>query len=312
MRRRNQLGMIAATSWSAACTSVRAFGVRATSGQWERRAGLGVPRDDFACAGAAGRLYAVGGMTGARGNALDSVEAFDPTTNVWTRMARLPAPVSSLRAATVHDRVYAVGGAREDEEVGSAWAYNVGAQRWDSTAPLILPRLGHGLAAYAGRLFAVGGLSRGEATAAVETYDPSRDAWISLAPLPAARFNLALVPFHNRLYAIGGSGPDRRPVRSVQIYHPEQDRWVRGPLLPEALSNFAAAAVDERRIHAVLHRYHFVLDARATTWASATPMPTSRHGLALEALAGELYAVGGCSEDPQRDLATVEVFRSRV
>ncbi len=37
-------------------------------------------------------------------------------------------------------------------------------------------------------------------------------------------------------------------------------------------------------------------------------MPTSRHGLGLSALGGRLFAVGGCSEDPQRDLPTVEVF----
>jgi hypothetical protein len=38
-------------------------------------------------------------------------------------------------------------------------------------------------------------------------------------------------------------------------------------------------------------------------------MPTSRHGLGLEVLDDVMYAVGGCSEDPQFDLPTVEAYR---
>ena len=67
----------------------------------------------------------------------------------------------------------------------------------------------------------------------------------------------------------------------------------------------------EQPIYAVLHKLHYVLDTgrEAAGWDRAVPMPTSRHGLGLQAFGGALYAAGGCSEEPQRDLPTLEVYR---
>lgn len=301
-----------------ACRPVQPFGVSPASGRWSSVAGLNVPRDDFGLTAAGGRLFAIGGMTGARGNALDSVEAYDPPTATWSRAGRLGAPTSSLRAATLHERVYAVGGARDDLEVPLTWAWSpeaagrTPATAWESAAPLLQPRLGHGLAPLDGRLYVAGGLHRGEATATVEAYDPQRDRWSAVAPLPEPRFNLGLVALGGRLYAIGGSGADRRPAASLFSYEPVDDRWRIGTSMPEPLSNLGVVALCDRRIHALHHRTHLVFDTIRERWLRATPMPTSRHGLGLIALAGDLYAVGGCSEEPQRDLSTVEVFRPVV
>ncbi len=90
----------------------------------------------------------------------------------------------------------------------------------------------------------------------------------------------------------------------------DDDRWRPGPALPQPLSNFGAAMLGNR-IHAVLHTLHYALDLGSpqTGWQRLAPMPTSRHGLGLLALGGALYAAGGCSEDPQRDLPTLEVYR---
>jgi N-acetylneuraminic acid mutarotase len=147
----------------------------------------------------------------------------------------------------------------------------------------------------------------------MERYDAARDAWTSAAPLLSPRFNLALVATGKRLYAIGGSGADRKPLASVDVYDLEQDRWQPGPALPQPLSNFGAAVLGQQ-IHAVLHQWHFVLEVGnpGATWRRIVPMPTSRHGLGLAALGGALYAAGGCSEDPQRDLPTLEVYASEV
>ncbi|MDQ3701824.1 MAG: hypothetical protein M3442_13020 [Chloroflexota bacterium] len=312
------LGVTLAVLSVAACRPVQPFGVSPASGRWSSVAGLNIPRDDFGLTAVGGRLFAIGGMTGARGNALDSVEVFDPSSASWSRAGRLGAPTSSLGAATLHERVYAVGGARDDLEVPLNWVWSPGpvsqsrATAWESAAPLLQPRLGHGLAALSGRLYVAGGLHRGEATATMEAYDPQRDRWSAVAPLPEPRFNLGLVALGGRLYAIGGSGTDRRPAASLFHYDPVADRWRTGTSMPEALSNFGVAPLGDRRIHALHHRTHLVFDATPERWLRATPMPTSRHGLGLIVLAGALYAIGGCSEEPQRDLPTVEVFRPAV
>jgi hypothetical protein len=247
-------------------------------------------------------------MTGERGNDLDSVEVYDPRSNTWTLGPRLPAPVSSLRAAPFGGQLWLVGGARHYDEVRDVWMMASDGLSWASGPPLQVARLGHGLASHGSRLYAAGGLVGGEASSAVEALDTGGRSWQTIAPLPQPRFNLSLVAASGHLYALGGSGTDRRPTSTVYLYEPERDRWTPGPPVPEPLSNFAAVARAGRWLHTVLHKTHFMLDVRSATWSTAPPMPTSRHGLALEAHAGWLYAIGGCSQDPQRDLSVVEAY----
>jgi hypothetical protein len=304
---------------AAGCGPLTPFGVAPGAGRWTSVAGLGVPRDDFGLAAAGGRLYAVGGMTGARGNALDSVEVYDPAANAWARGPRLPTPLSSIRAVALGGRIYAAGGARDDGEIDLVWSLATGgpppagdAPAWRPAAPLGLARLGHGLAPLSGRLYAAGGLHGGEPTDSVEAYDPEANRWSPAAPLPRARYNLGLLAVGGRLYACGGSDSARRPTADVFVFEPSSGRWTAGPALPEPLSSFGAAVLGDRRAHLLHHRTHVVLDARAGTWLRARPMPTSRHGLGAVESAGRLLAVGGCSEEPQRDLAAVEAFEPYV
>ena len=306
----------AAAALAAGCARLTPFGVAPGAGRWTTAAGLSVPRDDFGLAALGGRLYAVGGMTGARGNALDSVEVYDPAAGAWGRGPRLPVALSSLRAATLGERLYAAGGARDDAEVDLVWSLTPGrteaGSRWTPAAPLRLARLGHGLAALSGRLYAAGGLHAGEPTETVEAYEPDGDRWSAAPPLPEARYNLGLLPLGGRLYAVGGSDAARRASGAVFVFDPAAGRWASGPPLPEPLSGFGAAVLGDRRAHLLHHRTHLVLDARAGTWLRARPMPTSRHGLGAVEIGGRLLAAGGCSEDPQRDLAAVEVFEPLV
>ncbi len=280
----------------------------AASGRWRALRGLLVPRDSFGLVALGGALYAVGGMAGARGTALASVEAYDPAANAWTPRAPLPLALSSVGAASLAGRLVVAGGAHDDEAVPLAWRFEPPAGPWQAIAPMPSARFGHGLATLDGHLYAAGGLAGGAPVAALERYDPARDAWAALAPLPVARFNLALVAFGGLLYAIGGSGADRRPVATVDRYDPQRDRWSAGPALPEPLSNFAAAALGSRMIHVLHHRTHLVLDRQRGAWLAARPMPTSRHGLGAAVLGSTLYAAGGCAEDPQRDLGTLEAL----
>jgi hypothetical protein len=305
------------------------LGPRRSGGRWSALAKLRTPRDDFGFASDGRRLFAIGGMTGERGNALSTVEVYDPGANMWGPATRLPVAVSSLRAAVLGPRLFSTGGAIDDAEVAQVWTLDVStpSAQWVPAAPLAQARLGHGLTAASsvaatparaanGALYAAGGLARGEPLASLERYDAQRDSWTTLAPLPAPRFNLVLVAAGRRLYAIGGSGQDRKPSVAVSVYDVETDRWSAGPDLPESLSNFGAAVVGTQ-LHSVLHGLHYVLNlqspaATPARWERLAPMPTSRHGLGVLALDGVLYAAGGCSEDPQRDLAVLEAYRPDV
>ena len=309
MIRRSFLALSAGAAPLSACAPLPAVGPPA-AGRWERRAGLETARDDFGAAVVGGRIYVLGGMSGERGNDLDTLEIYDPVANAWSHGPHLPTAVSSLRAAAIGSTLFAVGGSLHSGEVAQAWRLSIGSREssWEPAPPLHIARIGHGLAALGQRLVVAGGLTRGEPTSDVELYDSDRTVWSPAAPLPEPRFNLSLVALGNKLYALGGSGPDRRPTTSVFLFDPAADRWTTGPSLPQPLSNFGAAVLSGR-LHVLLHKHHFALSPGDANWPLHPPMPTSRHGQAVAAVNGALYAIAGCSEDPQRDLSVTEAYR---
>jgi N-acetylneuraminic acid mutarotase len=60
--------------------------------------------------GANGLIYVIGGQS--TGCVFNTVEAYNPSTNIWTTPARIPTPRAGLAAATgMNGVIYAVGGA---------------------------------------------------------------------------------------------------------------------------------------------------------------------------------------------------------
>src|SRR5262245_6205185 len=51
---------------------------------WEAKRGINMPRDDFGIATVNGKIWVLGGMTGERGNRLDTIEIYDPATDMWS------------------------------------------------------------------------------------------------------------------------------------------------------------------------------------------------------------------------------------
>ena len=236
-------------------------------------------------------------MTGARGNALDSVEVYDPAAGLL--VARGPAwapPPAPCARRPLQGRLYAVGGARDDER--STWSGRLPRQGsgrpldgWQPAPPLRQARLGHGLArsgrAPLRRRRADGGRGRRRTRRGLRPPPgalgaggrPSRSPATTWPCWPSAG---ASTPWAAQARTAGR----RRPSSSTP---PPRTAGSPGRRCPEPLSNFGAAVLDERRIHALHHRRHFVLDPRRQAWARARPMPTSRHGLGLAPWAG------GCS-----------------
>ncbi|MNR83062.1 N-acetylneuraminate epimerase [compost metagenome] len=70
---------------------------------------LNVPRHSFGTAVLDGKLYVAGGYDSA-GNALDSVEAYDPKANRWDRVAPMLTPRAHLGLVGHAGRLYAIGG----------------------------------------------------------------------------------------------------------------------------------------------------------------------------------------------------------
>ena len=275
---------------------------------WEPGPALATPRDDFGVAVVDNRIYALGGMTGERGNKLDTTEVYDTAAGGgWQAGPALPAGRSSFRAVALGRTIYAIGGSvGETSATDRVDALDVDTGRWTARAPLPTARFGHAVVALAGRIYAIGGSRRGESLGSVEVYDPAADRWSAAAPLPTPRYNLQAVALDGRIYALGG-WVDGAASAVVEVYDPVADRWSGGPALRAPISNFGAAVLDGH-IYALHHTISQVFDPAAKRWIVGNPMPTTRHGQGVAAVGGRLYAIGGCYEDPQYDLDVTEVL----
>jgi N-acetylneuraminic acid mutarotase len=94
--------------------------------------------------------------------ALDSVEAYDPTTDAWTEKRKLPRPSMSGEAARCPDgRIYLVGGEpalNDARAVDDVWIYDTSKDKWTKGPSLRTARHGHGLVCTPdGKLYAIGG-----------------------------------------------------------------------------------------------------------------------------------------------------------
>ena len=102
--------------------------------QWATVAPLPTARDWLAAAAAPdGRIWAIGGHTGARtgASAVAVVEAYDATLQQWTAEPSLPRGVVGGRATTGTDgRIYLVGGASDSGYLAAVETYSPGDTAW--------------------------------------------------------------------------------------------------------------------------------------------------------------------------------------
>src|SRR5262245_24187930 len=102
---------------------------------WERRAPMGVPRQEVGATAVGHVVYAIGGFAGS--DPSSALEAYDTQADRWTPRAPLPAALHHVMAAAVGGIVYAVGGLGILDATGAAdttYAYDPAADTWTSRA----------------------------------------------------------------------------------------------------------------------------------------------------------------------------------
>jgi hypothetical protein len=250
-----------------------------------------------------GRIYVAGGMVGDRGRHLDRVQRFDPRRGVWESRRRLPEPVRAGEGAALGGLFYVVGGTTPDGGGRQVYAYDPARDEWEPRAPLPEERSNHAVVALDGKLWVVGGWHDGRERADVFVYDPARDRWSRGPSLPRPTHALGAVAFRGELWAIGGRRGDRQ-LREVWILAPGAARWRAGPTLPRPMELQGTDVVGDQ-VHAVWERTYQIWDASEGRWRQDVPPQVHRHALALFAVGGRLYAVGGCTTR-LRDSAVVE------
>jgi hypothetical protein len=274
---------------------------------WKTKSSITMARDDFGMAVVNGRIWVLGGMTGERGNRLDTIEIYDPATDTWSAGPNMTGGRSSFRAVAIGTTIYVFGGASvETFGIDTAEALDTTTGQWRSLPPLPTARFGHAVVEVGGLIYVIGGYSQGEGIGAVNTFNPATNTWGEVAPLPNPRYNLSAVTLDGKIYALGGWKDDAEST-IMEIYDPATGAWTVGPPMPKAMSNFGATVLAGR-IYALHHQDHEAYFPRTNRWLSATAMPTTRHGQGVATVGDAFYAIGGCYEDPQYDLNAVEAY----
>ncbi len=129
---------------------------------WKAAAPMPTPRVGPAVGVVNGILYAVGGSCcnpGHGSQTLNTVEAYDPTTNTWRAKAPIPTPRRVLALGVLDGILYAVGGFIEGKgAVNTVEAYDPVRNAWTTRTPMPMGRSLLAVGVVDGILYAVGGL----------------------------------------------------------------------------------------------------------------------------------------------------------
>lgn len=127
---------------------------------WSQLAPMSAAREHLTAAAVGGRIYVIGGRQNVVQN-VNTAEVYDPMTNTWApALTVLPTARGGLASAVLNGRVHVVGGENLASGGGTYpqhEAYDIGANWWIPSLPMVTPR--HGLLAQAvgGKLYVIGG-----------------------------------------------------------------------------------------------------------------------------------------------------------
>ena len=230
--------------------------------KWTAKAPTPTVRSGSAVGVVNGIIYVVGGSccSKLRGKVLNSVIAYDPTTDKWTAKAPMPTARSSLGIGVANGILYAVGGAGgypDPPFLSTVEAYDPTTNTWTTKARMPTGRSSLAVAVANGILYAVGGagccdLGHNTGLSTVEAYNTTTNTWTTTPPMPTQRLKLAAGVVNQVLYAVGGGGVS--DFGTVESYDPT-----------------------------------------TKTWTTRAPMPTMRFNLGVGVVSRSLYAVGGVS-----------------
>uniref|UniRef100_G1PH73 Kelch-like protein 20 n=1 Tax=Myotis lucifugus TaxID=59463 RepID=G1PH73_MYOLU len=255
-------------------------------------------------------LFAVGGWCS--GDAISSVERYDPQTNEWRMVASMSKRRCGVGVSVLDDLLYAVGGHDGSSYLNSVERYDPKTNQWSSdVAPTSTCRTSVGVAVLGGFLYAVGGQDGVSCLNIVERYDPKENKWTRVASMSTRRLGVAVAVLGGFLYAVGGSD-GTSPLNTVERYSPQENRW--HTIAPMGTRRkHLGCAVYQDMIYAVggrddttelssAERYN----PRTNQWSPVVAMTSRRSGVGLAVVNGQLMAVGGF--DGTTYLKTIEVF----
>ena len=147
---------------------------------WKSIAPMATRRSSVGVGVLGGQIYAVGGYDGNSRQCLQTVEVYEPATNVWTSVADMSARRSGAAVGILNGLLYAVGGHDGPIVRQSVECYNPTANTWTTVAEMNNCRRNAGVVAHGGLLYIIGGDDGSQNLTSVEVYNPKSDTWSHL------------------------------------------------------------------------------------------------------------------------------------
>jgi len=236
---------------------------------WTEVAPSNLPRIESHCAMVGDKMYVIGGFITASWKISNTVEVYDPKTNIWSYAAAMPATLTHRAVAVNGNEVWLIGGfSGGTPKVAQAVVhiYNTSTNVWRRGPNLPFARASQGAARIGRKIHVVGGLLPDRQTDTNEHFvldlDNVAAGWKVSTPMPQAKNHFGTAAVAGKLYAIGGqSGHDGAKVdfKTVFRYDPMLDKWESVADLPKPHGHFepGTSVVDGK-----------ILIAGGTAWSA--------------------------------------------
>ncbi len=191
----------------------------------------------------------------------------------YVKLAPFPEAFEELYGIGAGGRFFVLGGiAAGWTPVGLVYEYDAAADAWNKRKNM--PLLSHhvALAELNGKIYMIGGFVKPQSGPTawqpidnLWEYDPQNDSWKALAPMPTKRGSPNAAVVNGKIYVIGGAGIN--PGSKDTSLHPARPQRVLGT--------------------------NEVYDPATNTWATRSPMPTTRNHAAIGVVNNKVYVIGG-------------------
>jgi N-acetylneuraminic acid mutarotase/predicted DNA-binding protein YlxM (UPF0122 family) len=285
-------------------------------GKWAEKTGMRKARMGLSTSAVDGIIYAIGGAGRSFDPVPESVEAYNPATDIWVKEADMPTARVALSTSVVDGIIYAVGGGSDrNTPLSTVEAYDPARDTWMPKADMPTARVALSTSVVDGIIYAIGGMDRfqkGVDLSTVEAYNPVTDTWVKKADMPTARGFLSTSVVDGIIYAIGGSD-----LPTVEAYDPTTDTWTQKEDMPTARGGISTSVVN-----GIIYAFGGNIGGEAgfkiatveaynpakDTWTKKADMPTARVALSSCVMNGYIYAIGGWSQVPNDPTNVVEEF----
>jgi len=177
-----------------------------------------------------GKIYVMGGTDAARGEALTSIEVYDPGTGNWVFEGEMDLGRIGHRAVAHQGKIYLFGGITKEPSpttLDDVEVYDPATLTWETLTPMPTSRQFPAICKIGDVVYLLGGgvSYPYPGSKAIEAYNITKNEWEEKAPLKAGVLDLNACEIDGKIICVGGSVLwATYALADVQLYDPATDR----------------------------------------------------------------------------------------